>query len=146
MSIKISVRNTSSNPLPEYATAGSAGMDIRASLEAPIEMEPMQRVLVPTGLFMEIPEGYEVQLRPRSGLAIKHGITLLNTPGTIDSDYRGEVKVILINLGQEAFTIQSGDRIAQMIVQPVCHASWHETVELQESARGAGGFGHSGRQ
>jgi dUTP pyrophosphatase len=146
MQINVPIKNHSSNPLPEYTTSGSAGMDLRASLAEPVILQPLERQLIPTGLFIELPDGYEAQVRPRSGLAIKHGITVLNSPGTIDSDYRGEVKIILINLGQEPFSIQSGDRIAQMVVQPVCRVAWQEAAELQESARGAGGFGHSGHQ
>lgn len=132
--------------LPSYETPGSAGMDLRAAVadDAPLTLGPGDRALVPTGLAMAIPEGFEVQIRPRSGLAVKHGITCLNTPGTIDSDYRGEVKVILINLGQDAFTIERGERIAQMIVAPVTQAGWSEVSALSETARGAGGFGSTG--
>jgi dUTP pyrophosphatase len=134
-------------PLPAYETHGSAGMDLRAAppQHEPIILAPGARALVPTGLCMAIPQGFEVQVRPRSGLAVKHGVTCLNTPGTIDSDYRGEVKVILINLGQEDFVIQRGERIAQMIVAPLLQASWLETDSLDETARGAGGFGSTGR-
>jgi dUTP pyrophosphatase len=134
-------------PLPAYETHGSAGMDLRAAppQHEPIILAPGARALVPTGLCMAIPQGFEVQVRPRSGLAAKHGVTCLNTPGTIDSDYRGEVKVILINLGQEDFVIQRGERIAQMIVAPLLQASWLETDSLDETARGAGGFGSTGR-
>lgn len=133
-------------PLPAYETAGAAGMDLRAAVpEAePLTLGPGDRAMVPTGLTMAIPLGYEVQVRPRSGLAAKHGITCLNTPGTIDSDYRGEVKVILINLGPEAFVIRRGERIAQMIVAPVVQAAWREVEALDETARGAGGFGSTG--
>ena len=134
-------------PLPAYETAGSAGMDLRAAVpeQEPLTLRPGARALVPTGLSMAIPQGFEVQVRPRSGLAAKHGVTCLNTPGTIDSDYRGEVKVILINLGQEDVVIQRGERIAQMIVAPVVQAAWVETESLDETARGAGGFGSTGR-
>ena len=145
-SIEIKIINTSSNPLPEYATSGSSGMDIRANLDTAQTLKPLERALVPTGIFIEIPQGYEVQVRPRSGLAIKQGITCLNTPGTIDADYRGEVKVILINLSQEAQVIQHGDRIAQLVVQKVEQAIWKPVEELEVSERNAGGFGHTGKQ
>ncbi len=140
----IRIVNTSRHPLPSYSTPSSAGMDLRANIDQPITLRPMQRVLVPTGLFMALPEGYEAQVRPRSGLALKHGITVLNTPGTIDADYRGEVGVILINLGQEDFTINDGDRIAQMVVARYHQAQLVATETLDETQRGAGGFGHSG--
>ena len=146
MPVQIKIVNNSSNPLPLYATAGSSGMDVRASLDVAISLKPLERKLIPTGLFMEIPEGYEVQVRPRSGLAIKQGITCLNTPGTIDSDYRGEIKIILINLSEEEQVIQPGDRIAQLIVQKVEKASFDEVEILNETARAAGGFGHTGKQ
>ena len=142
--IAIKIVNTTDNELPSYATAGAAGMDIRASVTVPIVLHPLQRALVPTGLYMEIPFGYEVQIRPRSGLAIKHGITCLNTPGTIDSDYRGEVKVILANLSNEPFTINNGDRIAQMVVAAVQQCSLQLVPQLSTTERGAGGFGHTG--
>ncbi len=145
-SIEIKIINTSSNPLPEYATSGSSGMDIRANLDTAQTLKPLERALVPTGIFIEIPQGYEVQVRPRSGLAIKQGITCLNTPGTIDADYRGEVKVILINLSQEEQVIQHGDRIAQLVVQKVEQAIWKPVEELEVSERNAGGFGHTGKQ
>jgi len=144
--IEIKIINTSSNPLPEYATSGSSGMDIRANLDTPQMLKPLERALVPTGIFIEIPQGYEVQVRPRSGLAIKHGITCLNTPGTIDADYRGEIKVILINLSQEEQVIQHGDRIAQIVVQQVEQAVWKPVEELEATERNAGGFGHTGKQ
>lgn len=143
--VKIKIINRSANPLPAYATEGSSGMDIRASLQNPLELKPFERCLVPTGLFLEIPMGYEVQIRPRSGLAIKQGLTCLNTPGTIDSDYRGEVRVILINLSSENQVIQSGDRIAQMVIQKVEKAQWEETEEISATERNAGGFGHTGK-
>lgn len=143
--VQIPIINHSDNPLPAYATPGSSGMDIRAFLEADIVLQPMERVLVPTGLFIELEEGYEVQVRPRSGLAIKQGITCLNTPGTIDADYRGEIKVILINLSGEAQTIQSGDRIAQLVLQKVEKISWKDVDTINETTRGAGGFGHTGK-
>jgi dUTP pyrophosphatase len=145
-SIEIKIINTSSNPLPAYATSGSSGMDIRASLDTPQSLKPLERALIPTGIFIEIPQGYEVQVRPRSGLAIKHGITCLNTPGTIDADYRGEIKVILINLSQEEQVIQHGDRIAQIVLQQVEQAVWKEVKELEATERNAGGFGHTGKQ
>jgi dUTP pyrophosphatase len=134
-------------PLPAYETGGAAGMDLRAAVpeEEPLTLHPGARARVPTGLCMAIPLGFEVQVRPRSGLAAKHGVTCLNTPGTIDSDYRGEVQVILINLGEEDFVIRRGERIAQMIVAPVVQSVWRETDSLDETARGAGGFGSTGR-
>ena len=142
--IKVKIINQSPNALPEYATEGSAGMDLRANLETPVVLQPLERQLIPTGLFIELPLGYEAQVRPRSGLAIKHGITCLNTPGTIDSDYRGEIKIILINLSQEAQTLHPGDRIAQMVVSPVTLVSWEAVDVISETARNAGGFGHTG--
>ena len=144
-SVTINIINNSSNTLPAYETIGSAGMDLRANLEEPVKLQPMQRALIPTGLFIELPLGYEAQVRPRSGLAIRHGITCLNSPGTVDSDYRGELKIILINLSNEAFTILHGERIAQMIFQPVAKAEWQEVKVLNESKRGEGGFGHTGK-
>jgi dUTP pyrophosphatase len=133
--------------LPAYETSGSAGMDVRAAVPVaePITLKPGERTMVPTGLSVAIPEGYEIQVRPRSGLAAKHGLTCLNTPGTIDSDYRGEIKVILINLGAEAFVIQRGERIAQLVLAPVTRLAWSEVDALDETARGAGGFGSTGR-
>lgn len=143
--VPIKIINQSNNPLPEYATLGSSGMDIRANLDEPMVLEPTARALVPTGLFVEIPLGYEIQIRPRSGLAIKQGITCLNTPGTIDADYRGEIKVILINLSAEPQTINHGDRIAQMVLQRVEQIQWVSATELGSSERGAGGFGSTGK-
>ncbi len=143
--ISIKVINKSAFPLPQYATDGASGMDVRANIAEPLSLESLQRALVPTGLFMEIPAGYEVQVRPRSGLAVKQGITCLNTPGTIDADYRGEVKVILINLSGEKQTIQPGERIAQLVVQKVEKASWEEVDTIAVSARNEGGFGHTGK-
>ena len=133
--------------LPAYETDGSVGMDVRAAVpeDEPMVLAPGQRTMVPTGLSVAIPQGYEIQIRPRSGLAAKHGLTCLNTPGTIDSDYRGEIKVILINLGQEAFTIQRGERIAQLVLAPVTRLAWQAVEALDETARGAGGFGSTGR-
>jgi dUTP pyrophosphatase len=131
--------------LPAYATPGSAGMDLRAAIDAKVVLEPSGRAAIPTGLAIHLPAGYEAQVRPRSGLALHHGISVLNAPGTIDSDYRGEVKVILANLGTEPFAIEPGDRIAQLVIAPVVQAEWQEVEELSTSDRGAGGFGHSGR-
>ena len=144
--LEIKIINKSDNPLPAYATSGSSGMDIRAYMQASLVVKPMERVMVPTGLFVEIPEGYEAQIRPRSGLAIKQGITCLNTPGTIDADYRGEIKVILINLSAEEQIIHTGDRIAQMVIQKVEKIEWINSDELQVTERGEGGFGHTGKQ
>ena len=144
-SLKIPVINRSGNPLPEYATSGSAGMDLRAFLEQPVILKPLERALIPTGLFAALPEGYELQIRPRSGLAYKQGITCLNTPGTIDSDYRGEIKVLLINLSNEDQTIQNGDRIAQMVPARTEKAELVSVEVIEETSRGAGGFGHTGK-
>lgn len=141
----IKIINQSNNPLPEYATLGSSGMDIRANLDEPMVLEPSARALIPTGLLVEIPLGYEIQIRPRSGLAIKQGITCLNTPGTIDADYRGEIKVILINLSSEPQTLMPGDRIAQMVLQKVEQIQWVPATELAASDRGEGGFGSTGK-
>ena len=145
MSTTVKIVNKSPHALPAYATAGSSGVDIRAHLEQPIIIAPLERVLVPTGLFFEMPEHLEAQVRPRSGLAIKQGLTCLNTPGTIDADYRGEVKVILINLSNEAQTIQDGDRIAQVVFQQVEKVFFEQVDQLNETVRGAGGFGHTGK-
>lgn len=142
--MNVQIINKSHHPLPHYATTQSAGMDIRANLEQPIVLKPLQRCLVPTGLFMALPEGYEAQIRPRSGLALKKGVTVLNTPGTIDADYRGEVGIILINLSQEDFVIEDGERIAQMVIAKYEQAEWVAVDVLEETERGAGGFGHSG--
>ena len=142
--MKVQIINRSHHPLPQYATPLSAGLDLRANIESPIELRPMERRLVPTGLFMALPPGYEAQVRPRSGLAIKHGITVLNTPGTIDADYRGEVCVILVNLSDEPFLIADGERIAQMVIARHEQADWEEVEVLSETERCAGGFGHSG--
>ncbi|MBR5393593.1 MAG: dUTP diphosphatase [Bacteroidaceae bacterium] len=142
--MKVQIINRSHHALPQYATELSAGVDLRANIEAPIELRPMERRLVPTGIFMALPPGYEAQVRPRSGLAIKHGITVLNTPGTIDADYRGEVCVILINLSNEPFVIADGERIAQMVIARHEQAEWEPVEVLSETERGAGGFGHSG--
>ena len=142
--MKIKIINCSKNPLPAYATAGSAGLDLLAANPESIILHPLERALVPTGIHIELPLGYEAQLRPRSGLALKHGLTLLNSPATIDSDYRGEIQVLIINLGNEPFTIESGMRIAQMVVAPVTHIEWETAVELKETGRGSNGFGHTG--
>lgn len=136
--------NKSKNATPTYATAQSAGMDLRANLEESVILKPMERAMIPTGLFIELPVGHEAQVRPRSGLAAKHGITVLNTPGTIDADYRGEIKVILINLSNEDFEIQNGERIAQMVITKHETVQWEEVDVLSDTERGAGGFGHSG--
>ena len=142
--MKIQIINRSHHALPSYATPQSAGVDLRANIEAPIELRPLERKLIPTGLFMALPPGYEAQVRPRSGLAIKHGITVLNTPGTIDADYRGEVRVILVNLSSDPFTIVPGERIAQMVFARHEQVEWEEVDTLEESERGAGGFGSTG--
>lgn len=144
VSMEIAIINKSNNPLPHYATPLSAGMDICAYLPDPIRLAPGERCLISTGLFLELPEGYEAQIRPRSGWALKSGITILNSPGTIDADYRGEVGIILINMGQEAVTIASGDRIAQMVIARYESITWRETSSLSDTQRGAGGFGHTG--
>jgi dUTP pyrophosphatase len=144
--IGVKIVNTSSNPLPEYSTSGSSGMDIRAHLSSPLVLKSLERTLIPTGLFIELPEGYEAQIRPRSGLAIKHGLSCLNSPGTIDADYRGEIKIILINFSGEEHTIHPGDRIAQMVIQQVEKIKWQPVEELEETQRNAGGFGHTGKQ
>lgn len=144
--MEIQVINKSHHPLPEYATQQSAGMDIRANLDEPITLQPLQRCLVPTGLFIALPPGTEAQIRPRSGLAWKKGITVLNAPGTIDADYRGEIGIILVNLSQEPFVIQDGERIAQMVVARYEQAAWNVVDSLEDTERGEGGFGHSGQK
>lgn len=144
--MNIRIVNKSTNELPAYATAGAAGLDIRANLTVSIVLKPFERRLIPTGLFLEIPDGYEVQVRPRSGLAFKHGITVLNSPGTIDADYRGEVGVLLINLSQEDFEITHGERVAQIVVAPYVQANWIASEALSETDRGAGGFGSTGKK
>ena len=142
--VKVKIVNRSSNDLPAYGTSESAGMDLRAWLSEPIVLQPLQRALVPTGVSIELPHGYECQIRPRSGLALKKGVTVLNTPGTIDADYRGEIGVILINLSNEPFTIENGERICQMIVSQYSKVEWSEVEVLGDTERGAGGFGHTG--
>ena len=142
--VKIKVVNTGCQPLPAYATSQSAGMDLRANIESPITLHPMERTLVPTGIRIELPEGYEAQVRPRSGLALKYGITVLNTPGTIDSDYRGELKVLLVNLSNDDFVVNAGERVAQMVIARHETATWEEVKVLDETERGEGGYGHTG--
>jgi dUTP pyrophosphatase len=144
--IEVNIVNTSANPLPAYATEGAAGMDLRANISEAITLQPLERKLVPTGLFIELPLGYEAQVRPRSGMAINQGITCLNSPGTIDSDYRGEIKVILINLSNETQQIKQGDRIAQMVICKTEQAKLQLVQQLNETARGEGGFGHTGKR
>jgi dUTP pyrophosphatase len=144
MSIPVKIINRSGMPLPEYATDAAAGMDVRACLSEPVTLEPLQRALIPTGLRMALPKGYECQVRPRSGLALKHGITVLNSPGTIDADYRGEVGIILVNLSQQPFVINPGERIAQLVVAQHSRVEWLPVETLDETERGDGGFGHTG--
>jgi dUTP pyrophosphatase len=142
--MKIRIVNTSQHEVPAYATTASAGMDLRANLSEPVVLKPLERSLVATGLFIELPVGYEAQIRPRSGLAFKKGITVLNSPGTIDADYRGEIKVLLVNLSNENFTVENGERIAQMIIAAHEKVEWQQVESLEETVRGAGGFGHTG--
>ena len=142
--MKVRVINRSKNQLPGYETIHAAGMDLRADLEAPVELKPLERKLIPTGLYIELPENTEAQIRPRSGLALKHGISIVNSPGTIDADYRGEIKVLLINLSDQVFQINTGDRIAQMVVAKHERVEWDEVEILTETNRGAGGYGHTG--
>ncbi|MBX7226130.1 MAG: dUTP diphosphatase [Chitinophagales bacterium] len=142
--MKMRIINKSDNPLPEYETEGSAGLDLRAFLKEPIMLKPLQRALIPTGLFIELPEGFEAQVRPRSGLALKKGLSILNSPGTIDSDYRGEIKIIVINLSNETAILNTGERIAQMVISEVERVVLIEVEELSETQRGEGGFGHTG--
>jgi dUTP pyrophosphatase len=145
MSIPVKIINQSEYLLPTYATPGSAGMDLRANIAGVLNLQPLERLLIPTGIFIELPIGFEAQVRPRSGLALKQGITCLNSPGTVDSDYRGELKVILINLSQTQQSIHPGDRIAQLVVGPVEKVEWHPVLELTDSLRNEGGFGHTGK-
>lgn len=142
--MKIKIINQSKNPLPAYETEASAGMDLKADLEAPVLLKPMERQLIPAGIFIELPKGFEAQIRPRSGLALKHGITVLNSPGTIDADYRGEIKILLINLSDTDFKIENGDRIAQMIINKHEQIDWEQVEVLSETLRGDGGYGHTG--
>lgn len=144
--MKVQIINKSHHPLPEYQTSRSAGMDIRANLTEPVELKPLERKLIPTGLYIALPDGYEAQIRPRSGLAIKHGISLVNTPGTIDADYRGEIGVILINLSNEPFVINDGERICQMVITNYQQVEWQQVDILDETERGSGGFGHTGEK
>jgi len=143
--MQVKIVNRSQHPLPKYATPQSAGLDLRANLESPLTLAPLERTLVPTGLFIALPEGYEAQVRPRSGLALKHGITVLNSPGTVDADYRGELRVILVNLSNEPFVINNGERIAQMVVTRHEQVTWEPVEVLDETERGDGGFGHTGK-
>lgn len=143
--MKIKILNQSKNPLPIYQTSGSAGMDVHANISNKIELKPFERKLIPTGLFVEIPQGFEIQVRPRSGLALKHGVTVLNSPGTIDSDFRGELMILLINLGDEIYPIESGERIAQLVVSSVITVEWEPINTLSETDRGTGGYGSSGK-
>lgn len=142
--ITVKVVNKSGNQLPAYSTPDSAGMDLRASLSEPVELAPMQRALIPTGIYIALPKGYECQIRPRSGLALKHGVTVLNSPGTIDADYRGEICVILVNLSDKPFVVNNGERICQMVVTRYDRVEWEQVDSLDETERGAGGFGHTG--
>ena len=143
--MRVKIINKSNNPLPQYATSYSAGMDLRANLNTPVTLKPLERALIPTGLFVELPVGYEAQIRPRSGLAVKHGISVLNSPGTIDADYRGEIRVVLVNLSNNEFVINHGERICQMVVAKHATVEWQETNVLEASERGDGGFGHTGK-
>lgn len=143
--MRVKIINRSNNPLPEYATSFSAGMDLRANLKEPVILKPLERALIPTGLFIELPIGYEAQIRPRSGLAVKHGISVLNSPGTIDADYRGEICVVLVNLSNDEFEINHGERICQMVVASHATVEWELSEKLEDSDRGAGGFGHTGK-
>lgn len=144
--MKVKIINKSHHPLPEYATPYSAGVDLRANIDKSITLKPLERTLVPTGLYLELPHGYEAQIRPRSGLALKHGLTVLNSPGTIDSDYRGEIRVILVNLSNEEFVINDGERICQMVIAEHAQVEWIESDIINETERGAGGFGHTGKE
>ena len=144
--MKVRIINKSHHPLPGYATPLSAGMDIRANLSESVVLKPLERKLIPTGLYISLPEGYEAQMRPRSGLALKHGITLLNTPGTIDADYRGEIGIILVNLSSEPFTVNDGERLCQMVIAAHSHVDWEPVETLDDTERGAGGFGHTGKE
>ena len=146
MNMKVKVINRSHHPLPEYATTASAGLDLRANLDSPVTLQPLERKLIPTGLYIALPEGCEAQIRPRSGLALKHGISLLNTPGTIDADCRGEIGVILVNISNEPFEVRDGERIAQMVIARYEQVEWEPAESLDATERGAGGFGHTGRK
>ena len=144
--MRVKIINRSTNSLPQYATTYSAGMDLRANLQQPVTLKPLERALIPTGLYIELPAGYEAQIRPRSGLAIKHGISVLNSPGTIDADYRGEIRVVLVNLSNNDFVVNHGERICQMVVAQHATVEWQEADELETSDRGEGGFGHTGKK
>ncbi len=144
--MNVKIINKSHHPLPEYATPYSAGVDLRANITEPVTLKPLERTLIPTGLYLELPQGYEAQIRPRSGLAFKHGLTVLNSPGTIDADYRGEVRVILVNLSNDEFVINDGERICQMVIASHEQVLWEEVETINETERGAGGFGHTGKQ
>ena len=143
--MNVRIINKSRHTLPEYATEYSAGLDLKANIESDVTLQPLERALIPTGLYIELPQGYEAQIRPRSGLALKHGLTVLNSPGTIDADYRGEIRVILVNLSNDPFVIKDGERICQMVVAAHARVEWVETDNLDEKERGAGGFGHTGK-
>lgn len=143
--MKIKIVNKSKHPLPNYATALAAGMDLRANIAEPIELSPLERSLIPTGIYIQLPEGYEAQIRPRSGLAVKHGVSIVNAPGTIDADYRGEIRVILVNLSNEKFTVNDGERICQMVISKHERIEWSRVEVLDETERGEGGFGHTGK-
>ncbi|NLD24669.1 MAG: dUTP diphosphatase [Bacteroidales bacterium] len=143
--MKIKIVNKSKHPLPNYATALAAGMDLRANLEESVELFPLERSLIPTGVFIQLPEGYEAQIRPRSGLAVKYGVSIVNAPGTIDADYRGEIRVVLVNLSNEIFTVNDGERICQMVISKHERIEWSEVDVLDETERGEGGFGHTGK-
>lgn len=142
--LKVKIINKSTNPLPAYETPSSAGMDVRAFLDEPVTLGPLDRALIPTGLYIQLPRGYECQIRPRSGLALKHGITLVNTPGTVDADYRGEIGIIVINLSSEPFMIMNGDRICQMVIKEYTRVAWEQVDRIDQTVRGDGGFGHTG--
>lgn len=142
--IKVKIINDSSNPLPAYETHSAAGMDVRAKLDSPVTLGPLERALIPTGLRIQLPQGYECQVRPRSGLALKHGISLVNTPGTVDADYRGEIGIIVINLSNEPYIITNGERIAQLVIKEYVHVTWEEVKRIDETERGDGAFGHTG--
>jgi len=144
--MKVKIINKSQHPLPEYATPYSAGVDLRANIENPITLKPLERTMVPTGLYLELPQGYEAQIRPRGGLAAKHGLTVLNSPGTIDADYRGEIRVILVNLSNDNFVINNGERICQMVIAQHAQVVWEEVDSISETERGDGGFGHTGKK
>ncbi len=146
MGLQVKIINQSPYPLPQYASDGASGMDIRAHLAAPVVLKSLERYLIPTGLFIQLPQGYEAQIRPRSGLAVKQGITCLNSPGTVDSDYRGEIKVVLVNLSSEEQAIQPGERIAQMVIQKVEKVLWQQVTEIEDTVRNTGGFGSTGKQ